>query len=244
MRFLFVYQDYAEPARRLLDELSVRDVQIIIARKNATTPTPEELELLQAHTGAEAAGCQINRKYRKCAAAYVTFCCEPKKFRPDDQPLREWLAPPTRTPATYDKPTVAFRTAADDAARLILHPDALATADEMAEHRWEFANLAAGLLARYAKGEQLGPARDWKSIYGVEFAVNGQIAFKYKIRHGAGSREVVSEWHLKEGDRTSRESAARVYFTRVEIAETVWVVVSYVGPHPEDGKYQVKVELA
>jgi hypothetical protein len=31
MRFLFVYQDYSEQARKLLDELDVRSVTLIIA---------------------------------------------------------------------------------------------------------------------------------------------------------------------------------------------------------------------
>jgi hypothetical protein len=235
MRFLFVYQDYAEPARRLLDELSVRDVTLIIARKNANAPTPDEVKLLEASRGADAAACEINRKYRKCAAVHVTFCCEPKKFRFEDQQLREWLVPKSKVAVKNGKPSDAFRAAAAQASLLVLHPDALKFADDIVEHRWEFATLGANLLARYALGEQLGPLRDWKPTHGVDFAANGRVAFKYKGQCGTESREGRTEWHLKEGDNTTRESAARVYFVRVEFTSGARVVVFYVGPHPKDG---------
>ena len=61
MRFLFVYQDYADPARRLVDELAVLDVAIIVVRKNATSPNADELELLQNNKGVSSASrCTAN----------------------------------------------------------------------------------------------------------------------------------------------------------------------------------------
>lgn len=239
MRFLFVYQDYAEQARRLLDDLAVRDVTLILARKNANGPTSEDVKLLEANKGADAAGCEINRKYRKSAAAYVTFCCEPKKFRFEDQQLREWLVPKDRGAVAFGKPSDAFRDAASRAPSLLLHSDALEFADDIAEHRWQFATLGADLLARYALGEPLGPLREWKPTYGVDFAASGRVAYKYNGRCGAEARESRSEWHLKEGDHTSRESAARIYFARVEFASGPRIVVFYVGPHPQDGDRSV-----
>lgn len=244
MRFLFVYQDCAEPARRLLDELGVRDVTLVIARKNADAPTVAELSVLKAHQGACAAACQISRKYRKNVAQLVSFTCEPKKFRIEDQQLREWLVPIDRAPVTYDKPSVAFRAAAHRAPFLVLHPDALKSADELARHRWAFATLGADLLARYASGESLGALRGWKAAYGVDFAANGRVCFKYRASCGTDRRESRTEWHLKEGDKTTRESAARVYFDRVDFSSGPRVLVFYVGPHPDDGEYAVEIALA
>ena len=236
MRFLFVYQDYAEPARKLLDELQVRDVTLIIARKNSQAPTDDEVRFLELHRGAEAAACEINRKYRKSAASFVSFCCEPKKFRFEDQQLREWLVPKERVVVKYGKPSAAFRDAAQRTPALVLHPDALKFADDLVEHRWQFATLGANLLARYASGESLGALRDWKSTHGVDFAANGRVAFKYKGTCAEESRDGRTEWHLKEGDNTTRESAARIYFARVEFSSGSRIVVLYVGPHPEDSE--------
>jgi hypothetical protein len=236
MRFLFVYQDYAALARELLDELHVRDVRLIIARKNAQAPTDDEVSVLDENRGADAAACEINRKYRKRAAEFVTFCCEPKKFRLEDQQLREWLVPTGRVAVSYKKPSVAFRTAALRSTALIFHSAALNDADQLVEHRWRFAETGADLLARYANGDQLGALREWKEKFGVDFAANGRVVFKYKWTSGSEYREGRTEWHLKEGDNTTKESAARIYFARVEFSGGARVVIFYVGPHPEDGE--------
>lgn len=228
-------------ARELLDDLKVKDVKLIVARKGADCPTGEEVEILKAHQGAEAAACQIDRKYRKSVEPFVSFCCEPKKFRFHDQLLREWLVPKAAIEPTYGRPSDAFREAATRAPLLILHSDALLSADELAEHRWKFATLASNLLERYAKGEKLAPPREWKAAYGVDFAANGRVSFKLTPRSGAAP--LVCFWHLKEGDNTSRQSAARVYFARIEFEARVWVIVFYVGPHPDDGEYSVEVTL-
>lgn len=244
MRFLFVYQDYSKQALKLLEELQVLDVRVIIARKGAQAPTGDEIKLLEAHRGAEAAACEINRKYRKSAAAYVSFCCEPKKFRFEDQQLREWLVPRDRIVVQYGKPSAAFQDAAQRQPALVLHPDALNFADDIDKHRWKFVTLGASLLARYAAGEQLGALRDWKPTHGVDFAANGRVAFKYKGTCEGESRNARTEWHLKEGDRTTCESAARIYFARVEFSSGARVVVFYVGPHPDDGDRSVCFEVS
>lgn len=108
MRFLFVYQDYSEQARKLLDDLAVSDVALIIARKNSNSPTDDEIKLLEANKGSNAAACEINRKYRRSAAPYVTFCCEPKKFRFEDQQLREWLVPKAKSRSSTGNPAMPF----------------------------------------------------------------------------------------------------------------------------------------
>jgi len=97
-------------------------------------------------------------------------------------------------------------------------------------------------LARYADGEDLGPLRNWKDNYGVDFAPNGRVKHEYVITWRGHEREGTTEWHLKEGDKTERESAARIYFERVDFETEVKVVVFYVGPHPEDGTSSVYVD--
>ena len=53
---------------------NVQEVTLIVARKNASAPTADEVKVLEAHKGAEAAAGEINRKYRKSVASLVTFC--------------------------------------------------------------------------------------------------------------------------------------------------------------------------
>ncbi len=243
MRFLFVYQDYAKPAQQLLDELSVRDVRLIIARKGATGPTPGEIKTLEAHSDAEAAVCAIVKKYQRTVKSLVQLRLVVKEFRPEDRQLREWLVPNDAVAPERVRPSEAFTAARQRAANLAIHEGALAHADEIAEHRWGFAKNSVDLLVRYANGEQLGPPRDWKAVHGVDFAGNGRVAYKLSVTCGTETCRQRSEWHLKSGDRTTRESAARIYFARVELPSGVKIVVSYVGPHPDDGEYALDIVI-
>lgn len=242
MRLLFVYQDHAGPARQLLETLGVSDVKMFIVRKDARQPTDEELAFLRANPALPAAACEVNRKYRKSVSDLVDFCCEPKKFRIDDVQLRDWLVPRPVNIRAPSAPSAAFAQAATDAPNLILHPDALLRADELAVHRWAFAERGARLLARYANAEDLGPMRDWKAAHGVDFAVNGRVIFKYAAHCGKDVLRGKAEWHLKEGDNTTPEGAARIYFYRIDCNSTTQVVVFYVGPHPADGHQQISFE--
>jgi hypothetical protein len=238
MRFLFVYQDYAHEARRLLDELSVSDVQIIVARRGESAPSEDEILILKKHPDAPAAACELNRKYRKAAEKYVNFTVEPKKFRFQDRVLRDWLAPPTAAPvAQVATPSQSFGGLKSGA--LMLHPNALDRADELAKHRWAFAAKSAALLERFANNDStLGPMSEWKENHGVAFAPNGAVSYACVFTCGHGDCRTVSPWHLKEGDKTTPEAAARIYFQRVESM----VLISYVGPHPDDGQRTQKVE--
>jgi len=242
MRFLFVYQDYSEQAQTLLDELDVRDVTVIVCRKGANAPTADEIALLVASSNAEAAACEINRKYRRSVAPYVDFCCEPKKFRIEDQQLRAWLVPPTAVASQWVAPRQAMTNASKQSVHLVIADGALDHADELASHRRRFVNLSADLLARYANREDLGPLREWKRRHQVDFAANGRVKFDYSVSAAGTKRSGSTEWHLKEGDNTSRESAARIYFERADIGGAIKVVVFYVGPHPKDGTYVALVD--
>ena len=241
MRFLFVYATFSEPARQLLDQLQVTDVTLIIARKGAETPTPDEIALLKMHPQADAAGCELNRGYRKSAGAYVKFCCEPKKFRIQDKTLHDWLVPPGTVAQTFEKPSVAFLAAAAKAPLLVIHPNALTQADTVPNFRWRFMTHSANLLARYARNEQLGASCDWKAKHGVDFANVGKVGFKYTVSDEIETVTGESTYHLKGGDSTSVAAATRVYFARVALKSGVRIVVFYAGPHPPNGVQTVYV---
>ena len=233
MRFLFVDHNHAGACQDLLAELDVVDVRVVKVKPREIAPGPDVVELLKQHPNAPAAACEVNRKYRKAASAHVQFSLEPKKFRPGDIPLRHWLRPPQTNTRANMPPRAAFLSVAASEPKCLLCLNALDEADQLLPLRWGFANRAAELLARHARGDNLGPMRDWKANHGLEFAANGPVVFKYR-RPGAPVDTSV-EWHLKEGDNTSREGAARVYFDTFVSEGAQQVVVFYVGPHPNPG---------
>jgi hypothetical protein len=77
-----------------------------------------------------------------------------------------------------------------------------------------------------------------------EFAANGQVKFQYSIDGLGTISNRACEWHLKDGDHTTRECAARVYFDRVELLSgRTLVIVFYCGPHPPEGTRRIAVKL-
>ena len=172
------------------------------------------------------------------------FTVEPTKFRFEDKQLRDWLVPPASPKLVHKRPSEAFLDVAAGSPSLILHPEALKFADEMAEYRWPFANDAAVLLGRYSRGEDVGPKLDWKAKHGAHCVAGGEVIFGYTAFTSDEAIKGVSYWHLKAGDHTSREGAARIYFERLVLARGSYVIVFYVGPHPDPGKRNVSVEIA
>lgn len=239
MRFIFVYHTWYRQLSDLVASLGVVDVTIIAARKGSEAPNAEEMGLLIQHKGAQAAACQIDKKYRRSIERLVDLCCEPKKFRVEDQLLRDWLVPPENAVAQFSAPRASFESAAFRAANLIFHASALNAADEIRELRWPFISRSADILARVACGEDCGPMREWKARYAVDFAPNGRVRYKYTIVDNGRDVSGETEWHLKEGDRTEAAAAARVYFAFADISNVSKVLVFYVGPHPSDGTYRV-----
>lgn len=242
MRFLIVYQDFSEPARQLVNRLGVEDVTVLRIRKGERKASAEFLATLQAHPNAPAAVCQVVRKVRKSIEAFVDIQYLTNEFRPDDQQLAEWLLPPDTVKKQLLAPSRALSNAIRNTKHLVAASGALEHADELAKHRWKFANQAADLLSRYAEGEDLGPLRNWKESHGVDFALSGQVRYKYVVTFKGEDVEGITEWHLKEGDKTTKEGAARIYFDRVEVGGDVKVLVFYVGPHPDYGAYSVRVD--
>jgi hypothetical protein len=250
MRFLFVYETAAGKVRDLLAELLVQDVHVIVARRGELSPRSADQALLEQHSGAEAAACELNRKYRKNVQGFVTFTVEPRKFRAEDRQLRDWLTrrdPAEESPRTWPAPETAFLDAATSPS-LCLLSGALDTANRLDESRWAFAAKSADLLRNHADGgSDLGPFREWQANHGVAFAANGRVEYRYRASTRTDRYNRPSQWHLKAGDRTSPELAARIYFTVAELDGKSIVLVAHVGPHPSDGSYSAdfgEIDLA
>lgn len=241
MRFLFVYQDYSDKAHRIVEALAVSDVTVIVVRKKEDYPSREELDLI-GNGQPDAAICQVVRKYKKNIDALVNIQYEAKSFREDDLQLKQWLQPAPAAAAQPLRPSESFANVLAECESLIIARQALAAVDDIHQRRWAFVQNACVLLRRHAQGEDLGPMRDWEARFGVAFAANGQVSFCCEVPERK-QKWPASEWHLKEGDKTSADDAPRIYFDVLEIDNQRRVIISYAGPHPKDGKYSAAIDL-
>jgi len=130
-------------------------------------------------------------------------------------------------------PSEAFTAIANT--NVVLAEDALSQADRITVRRYDFAIRAASALAEYATKKEApeGLSKFFKERE-LDFAVNGATVATYDVmRKGvAVASNLSTEWHLKEGDKTSQEDAARIYFHSTTIDGTWYLFVLWCGPHP------------
>lgn len=234
MRYLFVLERNKVDTEALISELGVADVRVIGVAKS-------EREVGQAllsdivDNGVTIGFSGIERGYRRSFGALV-FGFMSKDFRKNDVKLREWLAPPPPAPIFCpESPKKSFENIQATHPSVVFADGALDAADNLAVHRWSFVSRAAQLLADQAAGKKVGSPREWHQRYQVLYARNGNVIYKYDLPGNHGRKQ--TDWHLKEGDATTAEGAARVYFDLVEVFHRPYVLVFYVGPHPKDGTY-------
>jgi len=238
MRFLVVHKDQAEEARRLVAELATH-VGVIVVASGPPIRGLRPLQELEEARGAEVATVSVNRKMVR--ALEKDFGCNVVEqfatVRGSGAALREWLAPPETADVQIPTPREALETVARDEPRVILAHKSVDAADALAEHRHDFVHRAATALAELAAVGAPRGIDNFFSERGLHFALNGPVAVSFTIRRGhrvvAGPREC--EWHLKEGDSTDRDAAARLYFWIWEDGGVRRIIVFYCGPHPESG---------
>lgn len=249
MRLLFLPQSYARQADELLTELGVCDVQVVLVARSEYAVPVEHGRTLHAHPDANVATVQVNKRYVKSIESLgVRVACERKEFRSEDPILRAWLSPPSGVSRHVDQllPSQAFADASARQQRLHIVNGALNESNNLDPLRHPFCNNAAKALEAYASsgGSTGAGLADWFRGYQVDYAANGQVSFTYDAHLGSNHvRDRYSEWHLKQGDRTTREKAARVYFHNIRLEGDFHVIVFYCGPHPDDGNHHVQADL-
>lgn len=234
MRYLFVYQDFVKPVEALLVELAAADVIVVPVAKRARAVHPDVLLAAQGDGGVCAA-VQVDRAYIRTLAG-LTLEQNFKRFRADDRVLRDWISPTPPVVNTPPAPSVAFANACEGCGWLVLSDRALDRCDEITPLRWGFVQKSAALLRKLAMGVEIGDLRSSRARHAVDYAPNGRVHFKYRL---PGAQFQQTPRHFKEGDGTTAEGAARIYFDLVDQANIRHVVVLYVGPHPADGEYEV-----
>lgn len=236
MRFLIVHKNYATDAKDLIAGSGVNDVKILLV-SGENEPKGEAEELLKRNPGASVAVVSVNRKYKKALAEIYEALVEQsvETVKGGHAALLQWIRGASSAAPAIQLPSEAFRAEVAREPKLILAHKALVSADAVAQHRYPFTNRAAKALAEYAKNNGVAPEGLDRFFQDrrLHFAPNGQVEASLSIQQ-QGKKEIVvlSQWHLKEGDNTTPESAARIYFVHHSINGATLVFVSYCGPHP------------
>ena len=132
-------------------------------------------------------------------------------------------------------PSAYFQSVAADNRRLLIAPGSLQYVDNVAEHRHEFLRRAADALALFTREGAGGRIDAFFGRHGLDHAQSGGITATLRLhRQGRLILEHSCNTHLKQGDKTTRISAVRVYYHAFALDGHQHVIVLYAGPHPDD----------
>lgn len=137
---------------------------------------------------------------------------------------------------TNSKPGAYLQELAASTHRLIIPPKAICSVDRVSTIRHQFIRDAGDALAYLAQSRgHIGiPEEEYFACKGLLLAQSGGIAASITItRNGTEVHKSTTHQHLKQGDKTTRWSAARIYFECVSVEEDYYVVILYAGPHPD-----------
>ncbi|HVV15997.1 MAG TPA: hypothetical protein VHH90_02240 [Polyangia bacterium] len=242
MRLLIVYTDRVREAENLLAEFGVDDALVLAVAPREHSPSAEVSAILHNYPGAEIVFVGVEKKYRRfCERNFTcTIVHSLESIKGGASSLKAWLCPSTAPPIQILLPSVAFQAAAQNEPRLVVPPDSIVHADRISPRRHHFANKAAAALAEYAAGPSVASGLEafFKDRH-LDFAPNGVRADYTLRRLGRSVSTGHTEWHLKEGDRTTADDAARVYFHRYN----AFVIVLRCGPHPSGDSFSIDVDL-
>ena len=128
--------------------------------------------------------------------------------------------------------------------RLVLIGDAIELCDELPDYRQGFVTAAMeAFVELVASSGSAGGLDDFFRRRNLHFAKTGGIQTKLEISaNGRVIRDEVHHIHLKSGDRTSPQAAARIYFQMLTHEQLLWIFLLYVGPHP-DTNISRKIDL-
>lgn len=129
--------------------------------------------------------------------------------------------------------------------RLLISQAAIAGSNELATHRHGFIRKCGDVLLLVCKSQgQVGTLFEFLESHGLDYARTGGITTTIQVFDSAG-RLVVSQDsndHIKQGDKTAPQAAARVYFQTFQHADLFYVAIAYAGPHP-DANVTIRFDL-
>ncbi|MCH7227341.1 hypothetical protein [Haloferula sp. A504] len=238
MRYILADNKRSKEAGTAIAKLPVGDVRLEIV--NGKEPDSGQSELLSA---AEVVYCvSVRKKYRKKlqdhGVSILSF-----------ETVGAAIAEIERSePASQDAPLPSVslkRFSENGLGGVLFAQDWDRFADEITKGRWRFVMEATSALIDYVK--DLSVAQQGMDSYfesrNLTFANNGVVIFSYRVKDNKGAVVVEgsARWHLKEGDKTTPEDAARIYFATKRVAGVLFLILLRVGPHPAKGTICVDV---
>jgi len=155
------------------------------------------------------------------------------------------LIPDNELQAQEDLPSEYFRAVSEAIPQLIFADDVFDVCDQVAKHRHAFMKKATDAFSEMvAMNGQVGPADTFFTKLGLEHAQTGGIQTTLQVNKGVSNiYNKTSSVHLKQGDKTTPQAAARIYYHSFLHETRCFVVVVYAGPHP-DADLSLTLELA
>lgn len=159
-----------------------------------------------------------------------------KRQKPDDRffndlfccIIEELICDDDEPPSNY------FRSIAERQPRFIIARGALDNCDEVAEIRREFLRDAADAFLKFVdENGRVGRIDGFFRSLGLEHAQSGGITTTLTvIKGGQKVHFEKANAHLKQGDGTTLQGAARIYYQHFSADELCYIVLFYAGPHP------------
>lgn len=119
--------------------------------------------------------------------------------------------------------------------KLLITKGALDNCDEVAEHRWDFLRNAADAFVKLVdQNGRVGRVDSFFASLGLDHAQSGGITTTLAVlKDGKCVYRDSGNTHLKQGDNTTPQAAARIYYQLFFVDGRCYVALLYAGPHPE-----------
>lgn len=132
-------------------------------------------------------------------------------------------------------PSVSLRRISEENGRILIASDVYDVCDQVSAHRREFFRKAVSALNEIIqKNGQVGRIDKFFSDVGLDYAQTGGISTKLEVyRDGRCVYSEKSHIHLKQGDKTTPQAAARIYYHGFFLDDKYYIAILYAGPHPD-----------
>ncbi|SDH07269.1 hypothetical protein SAMN05216320_109183 [Duganella sp. OV458] len=141
-------------------------------------------------------------------------------------------------------PSISLRSARDRHPKLLVAESAFNVCDEIAPLRHAFVAEAMDAFVLFLQQDgAVGRIDSFLRGRGLRHAQTGGSVVTVKVF--AGQREIKTfdtETHVKQGDGTTVQAAARIYYCTFKENGVLYLAVLYAGPHP-DGAMTCKIQI-
>lgn len=143
------------------------------------------------------------------------------------------LLPPVAK-ATCPIPSQAIGAVVDKHDRFVFAEGIYDVCDDVDLLRRDFVVNALEALVHHHQNGAKGGLDEFFKLRGLTHAQSGGSEVTVKVHYGDGKlKSFKTNTHLKQGDSTTPQGAARIYYCRFNIEGAAYIGVLYVGPHPE-----------